>query len=465
MGIFDKIFGRTRNFNIWGNISDQNGYEFKRIDKGLPIQSYLGNDAVYSVVHKIALNGGTLPYKVLKNDTEIYDDYFDFLENPNKEQSRVEFMYRCFTNFSLTGDLYILKEETSIGFGVDKMVVLPSQRAECIRVDENNFLSDVDHYEFTVGNEVKTYKPEEIIHLKYYDPSIEGLESNNGLSPLQPGQYVIESNNNLTTAESSMLGNRGASNLISGGDSQYGLAPKEKDDLDKALKNRIGGSKNFNKSVVVGSEVKVHKLDMSPSDLKIIESYPNQLRRICTLFSMPAELFNAEGSGQFNTRKEALKSSYTEAIIPIAELIYAAIDRGLNKGYKQEVNKSKIDALNPSKEEQVTNWITMYDKGLLSRETFLELSGITDEGVNLKPSATISITNEGLSNDALEGNNAAEQAKITAQANLRGSVGGVQGILAIQASVSQGTTSIEAALTTLIEIYGFDEETAKKILG
>jgi len=57
------------------------------------------------------------------------------------------------------------------------------------------------------------------------------------------------------------------------------------------------------------------------------------------------------------------------------------------------------------------------------------------------------------------------QEQLEAQANLRGSVGGVQGILGIQASVSQGVTSLESAIETMIEIYGFTRETSIKILG
>ncbi len=57
------------------------------------------------------------------------------------------------------------------------------------------------------------------------------------------------------------------------------------------------------------------------------------------------------------------------------------------------------------------------------------------------------------------------QEQLEAQANLRGSVGGVQGILQIQASVASGVTSIDSAIATMVEIYGFGEETAKKILG
>lgn len=465
MGLFDKLFSKNKYVNSWLSYSNDNNYQLKIIGKNKPVEAFIGNDAIYSIIHKIALNGSTLPYKVFKGDNEVYDDYYNFLEKPNNEESRFEFMYKCLTNFSLNGDLYILKDETSIGFGTDRMVVFPSQIVTCNKVDKNDIFSDVLNYEVTTNGFTKKYEPDQIIHLKYYSPSLEDIENNNGLSPLQAGQYILEANNNLTTAEASILNNRGANNLISGSDAQYGLTSTEQEKIDKALKNRIGGAKKFNSSVVTGSSVKVHKLDMSPQDLRLIESYPNQLRRLCTLFSMPAELFNAEGSGQFNTRKEALKSSYTEGIIPIVELIYSAIDRGLNQGYRQEVDRSKIEALNQSKEEQVANWITMYDKGILSREKFLELTEITDEGASLKPSTTISITNESNNNDSIEGNDSAQQAKLQAQANLRGSVGGVQGILAIQTSVSQGTTSRSAALVTLIEIYGFDKDTASQILG
>lgn len=52
-----------------------------------------------------------------------------------------------------------------------------------------------------------------------------------------------------------------------------------------------------------------------------------------------------------------------------------------------------------------------------------------------------------------------------AQAALRGSVGGVQGILGIQQSVSQGLTDFESAITILMEIYGFDRAVSSALLG
>jgi hypothetical protein len=51
------------------------------------------------------------------------------------------------------------------------------------------------------------------------------------------------------------------------------------------------------------------------------------------------------------------------------------------------------------------------------------------------------------------------------QAGLRGSVGGVTGILSIQQSVIAGTTGYDPAITILKEVFGFDEAVAIKLLG
>lgn len=52
-----------------------------------------------------------------------------------------------------------------------------------------------------------------------------------------------------------------------------------------------------------------------------------------------------------------------------------------------------------------------------------------------------------------------------AQAELRGSVGGVTSLLLIQQSVSQKTTSYESGVAMLQNIYGYSEEVSRKMLG
>lgn len=59
----------------------------------------------------------------------------------------------------------------------------------------------------------------------------------------------------------------------------------------------------------------------------------------------------------------------------------------------------------------------------------------------------------------------AEAVKKAAQAQLKGSVGGVTALLTIQQSVKAGTTDRESALTIIEEIFGIDKELAGKMLG
>lgn len=54
---------------------------------------------------------------------------------------------------------------------------------------------------------------------------------------------------------------------------------------------------------------------------------------------------------------------------------------------------------------------------------------------------------------------------LEAQASLKGSVGGVQALLEIQASYAQGLTTYESAINMLDIIYGYSRDTAVKLLG
>jgi hypothetical protein len=58
-----------------------------------------------------------------------------------------------------------------------------------------------------------------------------------------------------------------------------------------------------------------------------------------------------------------------------------------------------------------------------------------------------------------------DERTLDSQSTLKGSVGGVQSILQIQASYVQGTTSYESAIAMLELIFGFSNEEAKRLLG
>jgi len=57
-----------------------------------------------------------------------------------------------------------------------------------------------------------------------------------------------------------------------------------------------------------------------------------------------------------------------------------------------------------------------------------------------------------------------EERKLEAQSKIRGSVGGVQGIIEINKAVAEGAMTEEAGETILQSIYGIDFATAAKMV-
>ena len=68
-------------------------------------------------------------------------------------------------------------------------------------------------------------------------------------------------------------------------------------------------------------------------------------------------------------------------------------------------------------------------------------------------------------NNASNSSDNPDAKRLEAQAQLKGSVGGVQALLQIQQSVAQGLTDINAAVVIISEIYGIESSLARQMVG
>jgi hypothetical protein len=119
-------------------------------------------------------------------------------------------------------------------------------------------------------------------------------------------------------------------------------------------------------------------------------------------------------------------------------------------------------SLGMSKEldEAVTFYNRMtQDERAVIEETYAYLFGdIMTGSFKIKP-----LTMQAMSNELSADDETA--AKIAdAQSVLRGSVGGVTALITLQQSISAGTTSVDAGVAMLREIYGFTNEVAREML-
>ena len=371
-------------------LMEARGYSRVSSDK-IVKEAYLGNEDVYSIVSKFARLCATTPLKLMNGDKVVLDTdpiYKKFYDNWNVKYGKEESLYQLFVNLLLHGDAYILNKSDTIGFIPEEQWVLPSQ---AINTSQHiyNFFEEPPFYQFNDGTKIYKYFPEELIIIKYYDPSLKGHE---GLSPLQSVWNTVESSNNRAVAESSMLENRGISGFISpkassGDAGAIGFSQKVIETVRASFSSLIGGAKKFNKIEVIERGADFTQIGMDANDMKIIEMRLNHVRSICNTYGVPSLLFNDYQSRTHANYKEAMKAMYTDAVIPQLNLFKNQYE----KKYLNRVNiltgqnywiKIALEEIEPLKEDLAvlrTSVLAQLEKNLITKREAREMLGLPGE--------------------------------------------------------------------------------------
>jgi HK97 family phage portal protein len=365
MGFADKLAGlftAQKNHSYqWSATSlfgKKKSYEHDQLNtEELIKDGYAKVTDLYSIIQKIAQTGSNMPYLLYKGtneDKELVTDgeLYNLLKKPNKNQNAHQFKEASIIYLLTTGNLFI-QGNKSVGFGdvYKSLNILPTQFVN-INCDYSLEGMYIDHYYLEINNFRQKLMPEDISHIKYFNPTDVGVLCEWGLSPIHAGYLSMTSAKNLDIAEASILENKGASGLLTNkGD--YPLDPEEARRIQQAIDKRIAGADKFGKIVSTGASVDYIPMGMSPADLQLIESGVIKLRQLCNLYGVDSSLFNDPANKTYNNRKEATKSLYTEAVIPvmnkiiwgISEFILPEYNKRDNTQYKIELDTSMIPTL------------------------------------------------------------------------------------------------------------------------
>jgi HK97 family phage portal protein len=357
-------------YNVFKPVSKT--FQYTEIDDGNAIKyGYMSNLEYYSVVKKAATGVQSLPFVLERKTSEGWEevertaateDLYEFVFYPNQDQSLGE-LFEQATIFRLcNGESFFYNPSESVGFMGERVVCVPPELVTVITSDKTSILSPVEGYIIQDGGKKITVRPEEMLHVRMTNPSVEGMQGRNGLSPLQAGQHKLKGSNTNAEAQAEYFENRGVSNIISGESTGGGLSlkPSDKKLLDEANSERFGGGGKFNRVITLKSPVTVQQLGSSPSDLQMIERDKQYLRDLCNLIFMPSELFNDPENKTHANRKEAVKTLYHDVLIPTGNVFAHGYNRtflrewGNRRGqdFRLRVDIDAIEALMPSPMEK-----------------------------------------------------------------------------------------------------------------
>ena len=349
--VFQNLFYSLSNAFSKTTITDK-----KAIEEG-----YLGNDVWYSVVSNIAENVSSLPIGLYAKGkdgelTEVTDgEVFEQVFKPNTDQTFRELLEEQTIFLCNTGEAYFFTPVRSVGFKAKSVIPIPPELVT-VKLTSESIFAEVKHYEINDNGEKKEIKPDNILHIRLPNPSIQGRKTRNGLSPLQAGYNRLMASNQNAIGQASYFKNRGVSTILSATGGAHGLVLQDADKkaIDQANIDRLGGANNMNKVITVGTPMSKIELGASSSDMRMIEHDVEFLRALCNLLHLPSQLFNDPQGKTYNNMKEARIAATLNCYIPKAKLFLEGYERSILKDYNKDgvrycllVKMDEVESLQP----------------------------------------------------------------------------------------------------------------------
>ncbi len=305
-------------YNILGNLQS---FDYKEVgDNKLINEGYASNAHLYAIINKLQNLSSNGVYRVMITDSngeqeeDTESDLYKLLQRPNEYQTWAEFLESAMTMLPVTGDLF-LKGMDSIGNGgkIVDIEILPSNITDVVI---NQSTKKVTGYKVKMHGKSVVYNTEEVFHGKLFNPTVAGLESCRGMSPLQAAYASLDTDNQIFNAKRNFYKNNGVNGIISSGSDVATLGPDEAIQLDAALKRKMGGSSKANGLTVTGSNVNYVGIGMPATSMQFLESGDVTLRDLCMVYGMDSKLFGDPKASTYNNQAEAAKGVWTNSVIP-----------------------------------------------------------------------------------------------------------------------------------------------------
>lgn len=381
MGWFQNLFSRNNSFFNGGEkqfMYTGKGFSFSQFEIEQILQyGYLSNPDVYSIVKRIADVGSDIPLRIYKKSGSEWieienSEVYKILEKPNPKQTTQEFIEEAYIQLLNTGNVYI-KKKIATGFKIPtSMEILPSSMVDI----ETNSDWSIKRFVYN-GARTEYFLPEEIIHIKYIDPSQCGMETHYGLSPLQAAFLTLDGSNNSHQASAFILRNKGISGIISTDKGDVVMNEDMGKALQKQIQRQIAGTDNYGKVPVSSVPLKYVQTGMSPTDLKILELNTQRLRTFCNVYGIDSSILNDPENKTYSNRTEAGKDFYSLGVLPPLNKILTGISKDLIKEENTRIkpDTSGIPSLQKDKKLEAEINVMYVNAGILDRNEVRETLG------------------------------------------------------------------------------------------
>ena len=307
--------------------------------------------------------------KLHKKAFEIYNGDLrlnELLKYPNEDDTFGDFVEAWSAFKLITGNSFVYAKMIEGGNNNGKpyeMYVLPSQYMYVL-ADIQNFPPTIAGYQLNYGP-LWSFTKQEILQDKYFNPQWNTTGNQlYGQSPLMAAAKNLTRSNEAKTAAVASFQNGGPAGVLFMNDDRFDpiSGTQQAQALKKAVSEK-GGSANFNSIAVSGYKVDWKQIGLSPVELDIIESEKWDMKALCNIYGVPAQLLNDSDNKTYNNQREGEKALTLRCAIPLLVGIRDNLNRKLHSdwGYRGtniyvDFDASVYGELEANKAEQV-EWL------------------------------------------------------------------------------------------------------------
>jgi len=377
----------------------------------------------------------------------------DLIAHPNAIQSWSDVIYSLSVQDALYSNSFAYAPVRS--FGVRNLIVpLPASKVKIHTTGKRLKFMDADDLidKFTFrydDNSDETIPWLDMIYLTTDD----GMNVIKPVSRIDTLKYPLSNIRAQYHKRNVLLENIGAIGILSAQQNDLGgaipMTPEEKNTIQRDWYKR-----QKDELIITEAQVNWQPMSFPTKDLMLFEELSADKLAIIDTYGMNANIFSSDKGSTFDNVRESIKMVYQDTIIPETQAMYDSLMHqfGLDKeGYYLTADFSHLPILQDDEQMKATAIKTQAEGySILVREGILTPEYVAQEfGVEIiKP-------------DPKEAQLAG---LINAQTELRGTVGGLNGIIAINSAVSTNQMSRETAVNTLVNYYGYERIIAETMI-
>lgn len=304
-------------------------------------ERFCTTDDVYSVISYLAMVASMVPIYAYKKDEkgkllplDENDPLSLLIDMPFDGMSKQESLFAIYATKLIQGEAFILKEKPELGVNKGKVVKLHYLEPQNVIIKVSaGYPKKVVGYQYVQDGHIvyDNLLPEEIIHLKYFNPDAFNASYNfRGLSPLKVLSKRLtrmDANNDVATAQLQNGGVPGIVHEKGNYDNVVEVVGKRKYNFYKYLNDRNNvGAPYFSVGDMGYIELGLKLADLSVAELEKID-----FKKLCNAYRVSDRLFNNDATGSEVSDRGARVSLYTNAVLPEVIALRDGLINGLIK--------------------------------------------------------------------------------------------------------------------------------------